>query len=197
MIIKEVTKQNRCKIEIVSTQKLIYTEFKSVKDQLGNKKTIIKNQYQFDLKVISKEELLTKRISKKPGFVYKFGDFLFYTALPKGVTPNDSVANAKHVCSAQGHSCCVHLSAETDEEGGCAKVRDIPMEFFKIEYPERLLSYVKDSNRIEKYDFITEGYESFNTSNNLFVVLNCEHVEFNPKKDSTKKKPSKNNSKTS
>lgn len=179
---EKLKEQTRCTLEIDGIQKLIFTEFKSVKDQLGNKKTVLKNQYQFYLKMISKEELLTKRLSKKPGFVYKIGDFFFYTDLPKAVTPSDSFANSKHICSAQGVPCCTHLSAKADEEGGCAKVRDIPMEFYQIEYPEKLLSYVKDSNRIEKYDFITEGYETFNTSNNIFVVLDCEHVQFSSEK---------------
>ena len=65
---------------------------------------------------------------------------------------------------------CYRLSAASDEEGGCAKVRD--------SYPDRC---------IENYPWIREGYQISNTvpGHNVFVVVRCEHFLEFPKREKT------------
>ena len=108
------------------------------------------------LKIISIMQLEEYRNSDIPGFVLKDKETYYYTELRNfGVDMDDIVG--KHKCS-YGKCCCKHLSAAPDAEGGCAKVRGL-------------------SNNIEKYDFITLGYETFNTTHDVFTVLKCSHYK--------------------
>ena len=51
---------------------------------------------------------------------------------------------------------CKRLLALPDEKGGCEKVRN-------------------HSSFLERYPWIKEGYETFNTRKDIFVVKKCEH----------------------
>lgn len=116
------------------------------------------SKYQdFKLVEVSREELLEIRKSKVAGFVLKLGDKLYYTEL----TPNISLFSVEicgdHQCCC-GQKMCKHLSAASDENGGCAKVRGY-------------------SYGIERYDFITKGCETFGTRHDMFVVASCVNYE--------------------
>ena len=60
-----------------------------------------------------------------------------------------------------GRIVCSRLSAESDEYGGCEKVRDF------------------SSAGIEKYPWIRQGYETFATKYDCFVVTQCDHFRVN------------------
>ena len=120
---------------------------------------VIEPLFSFSLTEITAKELAAYRRSGKPGFVLKYGGNLYYTSVPKKLNFVSSTILGEHRCAE-----CHHLSAASDEAGGCAKVRDY-------------------SKNIERYSWITTGYETFNTNHNVFVVVNCQHYEeFPPQK---------------
>lgn len=112
--------------------------------------------YQF--REITVEELKSLRKTKTPSFVYKEYERYFYCEIPydKSFLATNELGN--HMCSCQAIGCCERLSAASDKDGGCAKVRGY-------------------SIGIEKYPYIQTGYETFNTSNDVFVVLSCQNFK--------------------
>lgn len=128
----------------------------------------------YPLTHISEEELLQKRASKIPGFVYKVNNNLFYTSLPNNLS---FPYYDKHICSSSKSShVCKRLMSLEDSEGGCVKVKDRSFEYYNQNI--RSIRCLKHSKRIEKYDFITEGFETFNTTGyNIFIVLSCKNHE--------------------
>lgn len=72
-------------------------------------------------------------------------------------------SNSGHLCSRGGET-CDRLSAKTDEEGGCRKVR-------------------QRSRGIEVCDFITRGFEAVHTEQkcDCLVVEECENFRPSPK----------------
>ena len=106
----------------------------------------------FDLKEVTHKDLVISRMNKIPYFVLKKDGKLYYTEVPNKVSFISADILGPHVCG-QG---CAKLSAASDESGGCAKVRN-------------------DARYIEGFPWITDGYETFNTRTDVFVVANCLH----------------------
>ena len=104
---------------------------------------------------VSAEEIAEIRRSGAPSFVIKVDGQLYYGSTDK-VT-----LGAYSLCGAHQCGSCNRLSAASDEKGGCAKVRNC-------------------SKGIERYPWITTGYETFNTKHDSFVVGNCLHYEQYP-----------------
>lgn len=125
-------------------------ESKPIIKKVINSEVIGKNS----LKIISTMQLEEYRNSNIPGFVLKDKDTYYYAEIRDLEVDVDDIIG-EHKCSF-GKYCCKHLSAASDDDGGCAKVRGL-------------------SNNIEKYDFITLGYETFNTTHDVFTVLKCSH----------------------
>lgn len=111
----------------------------------------------FELVEVAKEDLVDRRRKKVPSFVLKMDGKFYYTSIPNEMNLVSSGILGRHKCAAIGHE-CHRLSAASDEQGGCAKVRD-------------------RSRCIERYPWITSGYETFNTKHDAFVVLSCLHYE--------------------
>ena len=111
------------------------------------------------LREVSLEQIEKIRRCRIPSFLYKYNGKFFYTKIAKKSIIH--LKDVEHCCSTQHHM-CIHLSPLRDEEGGCQKVRDIGRK-----------------KRIEKYPWITEGYETFNLSggDEQFIVIKCEHFE--------------------
>lgn len=103
---------------------------------------------------VTPKELAYYRRKKIPSFVLKAGDKLYYTTIPKNITFLGTDILGSHMC---GQQCC-HLSPVSDEEGGCAKVRNY-------------------ATFIEKYPWIKKGYETFGTRVDSFVVVECSHYK--------------------
>lgn len=126
-----------------------------------NKLDEIIESLSIDLTEVSLEELATYRKSKIPSFVLKIDGKLYYSSIPEDLNLYPYNIMGKHQCAIVAHE-CRRLSAASDENGGCEKVRNF-------------------SQKIEKYPWITIGYETFNTEHNSFVVLNCLHYESHKK----------------
>ena len=113
---------------------------------------------------VSKDELYNLKEEGEPGVVYKKGQNLFYANLssfPFQVVRLTLANTRSHACAI-----CRHLSALPDEQGGCSKVRAF-------------------SRNIENFDYILEGYETFNTPSDVFIVCKClnwEREHYVPKK---------------
>ena len=118
---------------------------------------------EFALIEVSPEELVEYRKNKVPSFVFKYDGKLYYTEIPYKVGMVGSTIFGEHKCATAGKE-CRRLSAATDEEGGCAKVRN-------------------RSNFIERYPWITTGYETFNTKHDTFIVISCSHYEMCPPRE--------------
>ena len=119
------------------------------------------------LRKVTEDELFELRASGKPGFVLKYDYSYFYSQIPDFLRFYfESLGD--HLCSNERCSCS-RLSAASDCNGGCAKVRDRVIQA----YNKPFTSALKASQRIEKYDFISHGFESFNTVQDSLVVLEC------------------------
>lgn len=112
----------------------------------------------FNLIEVTKEEVEQCRKAGIPSFLLKLGEKLYYAHISPNITFTDSnLLGGKHKCALQGKE-CKRLSAASDENGGCEKVRNY-------------------CNRIERYQFIARGYETFNTHNDSFFVASCDNYE--------------------
>lgn len=119
---------------------------------------------EFELRAISIPELKSLREGEKPYFVLKKGNCLLATKVDRNINfVSTTLWGRPHKCACAGRE-CLHLSAANDEKGGCEKVR-------------------RYSTQIEDYPWITLGYETFNTSNDAMVVLECEHFEKMPHRE--------------
>lgn len=114
----------------------------------------------FPLKEVTVAQLTDQRRKGTPGFVLKKDGVLYVTEIPKSINLYVCSLFGHHKCS-YGVKTCNRLSAASDEDGGCKKVRE-------------------RSKRIERYPWILSGYETFNTSQNVFVVTECLNYEDTP-----------------
>ena len=105
---------------------------------------------------VTREDLDKFRNAGISSFVVKKDGKLWYTNIPEDLSFYNSEILGTHKCSIP----CKRLSAAQDPEG-CAKVRGY-------------------STGIEKYPWIVEGYETFNTEKDSFVVCKCTHFESCP-----------------
>lgn len=108
----------------------------------------------YKLKEVSKNELIEYRQLNIPSFVLKYNGKLYYTQVDFNINFIALNLLNRHMC---GKNCC-HLSAASDENGGCLKVRQY-------------------SQGIENYPWITYGYETFATIHDSFVVADCSHYK--------------------
>ena len=115
---------------------------------------------EFPLMEVRKEEIPALRENHIPGIIIKENDKYYYAKIRRKMRfISDGYFVGKHMCaSSASDSCCARLSAASDEEGGCRKVRDI-------------------HKRIEKYPWISRGYQTFNTVQDAFAVLECSHYK--------------------
>lgn len=107
----------------------------------------------FPLIEVSSEALADYRKKGIPSFVLKTDGKLYYSAIPDNISFVSSTILGAHQCAIAGKE-CRRLSAASDEDGGCEKVRNY-------------------SKYIERYSWITTGYETFNTKQDSFVVAKC------------------------
>lgn len=129
------------------------------------KKELIETQEIFFTKA-SPEEIIRKRVNNESGIVMVFEGETYFANAPRK-------ARIETLEEVKLHKCrnCMRLSAKPDAEGGCAKVRDLPI---SLQDTERS---IRNKMRIEKYAFITEGMESVNTVDMETLVIQCEHFE--------------------
>lgn len=116
----------------------------------------------FPLHEVDLKELRKVRESGSPFFLMKdSGRYYVTTEIPKNLVYNSSdIMMLHHMCSHGGSNVCARLTAASDKDGGCAKVRDSGK-----------------SKRIEKYPWIEKGFEICNTKNDAFIVCDCKHYK--------------------
>lgn len=129
---------------------------------------VAKSPIEFNLREVSREKILDYRSSRRPGLVFVICGKYFYTPISKSVIFH----LGGHQCSLNGNV-CKHLSALPKELGGCPKVSDLLIYSINAKY-----TTLRDSKRIEKYDFIQFGYETFNVPNPVLTVLECTYCEY-------------------
>ena len=162
----------------------ISTEFQVEREKFidtGGIKTVIsENQISTRQKILNKyplskvtiEQLAQLRRSDKPGFVLKERGEYYYAQIDSECKFNAENILGLHRCAIVNKE-CRRLSAAFDNQGGCAKVRG-------------------HASNIERYDFITLGYETFNTEQDCLVVINCLNYECSlPRKKHSPKEISK------
>ena len=123
---------------------------------------------------ISRKTLFKIRYEKKIGLVFKYQYKYFYTSTDIKKVVRDYRSQSTHICAN-----CEHMSAAPDCDGGCANVRDFLPEFY-LTHGHNLIESIQLSNRIEKYDFIKLGLETFNNpeiGGNVFLVNECQNFE--------------------
>ena len=121
------------------------------RDLLGSKSKILV----FPLVPTNREELLKYRRLKIPSIILKKDGVLYYGRIPNNLTFPEVEFIGEHLCAKPAHE-CTRLSAASNEYGGCAKVRN-------------------RSRGIEYYRWITDGFETFGTQKDAFIVINCQH----------------------
>ena len=112
---------------------------------------------QFELKTITRQQLLEFRKKRIPSFVLKDNENFFYTTIDPEISFLSPDILGHHMCSL-APDCCDRLSPASDEDGGCAKVRNM-------------------ARFIELYPWISLGYETFNTRCDAFLVAKCDHYK--------------------
>ena len=116
----------------------------------------------YELKKVSKSELKElRKTTSAPAVIIKKCGICYWAELDPSCEKLDLMSHFKlgrmHYCAAAGKE-CARLSAASDECGGCAKVRDRG-----------------NLKRIERYPWITDGYQTLNMRNPVFFVSNCDH----------------------
>ncbi len=134
----------------------------------------------YALREISEEELLEVRLQKKAGFILKIYDTFFYTQIPKNFNflSSNILGNSEHLCKI-----CPFCSPKPDCEGGCLKIRNVDFKELRFLGYEKEIA-IKLSERIEKYDFIELGCESFHTNLETLIVASCSRYEQSREKNS-------------
>ena len=117
----------------------------------------------YPLSPVTAKEVADLRMSGASCFVLKLNGQLYYASIPNymGFIPA-SLLGGPHKCAAAGKE-CLRLSAASDEYGGCEKVRNL-------------------ARFIDRYPWITNGFETFNTKHDCFVVGCCSHYKSIPRK---------------
>lgn len=128
----------------------------------------VKTIMSIELMEVTAEELAVYRKSKISSFVLKINNKLYYASIPNDISFASYTILGPHKCALIDHE-CKRLSAASDKDGGCKKVREF-------------------SQCIEKYSWITTGYETFNTKYDCFVVVNCLHYQENTHRKPLEKK---------
>jgi len=139
-----------------TNEKKRLTKEKSRK-QISCSKTIL---YEFQLTEILKKEIPQLRREKTPSFVLKVGDRYYHTYIPKKLKFIGASIFGPHKCGI-----CNRMSAACDAEGGCKKIRE-------------------NSTGIERYPFVTVGFETFgyNYGRSAFFVGECANFEALPER---------------
>jgi len=117
------------------------------------------------LKEVSEEELMNIRLKRKLGVVLKLNGKLYF------LSDSSKAVIAREIFG--GHLCG---KCEFGSETICPKIMDW---FVKVFEEEGIVGpyAVKKAKRIEKYDFIVEGIEAFNTSDYYMIVTNCSKYQ--------------------
>ena len=172
-------------------------EYRSVQYRISSSQLIYIHDdvvHEFNLRPITEDKLIALRVKNSPGFVLKNNDNIYYAGILK---PMRFFVHCgyEHLCIM-----CKRCSALPDERGGCQKIRDFDKstvlhsrinnlkeqmrysgQFEKVSTKSLvhtcLPKSIEISKRIEKYPFVTYGFETFGTNTESLVILKCENFE--------------------
>lgn len=122
----------------------------------------------FPLRLVSQDELLNLRVSKIPGFVLKLDNRLYFAEIEYS-TVISCIENlpCKHLCAI-----CTNCLPNK-----CIKIQDGPVSFNLKYISSDYRNAVAKASRIDKYSFIHDGFETFNTVNDSFLIFDCGKYE--------------------
>lgn len=98
-------------------------------------------------------EIAECRKDGTPAFLLKKDSKFFMAKIPKKITIATIKNLEKPICAAKSKE-CARLSAASDAMGGCQMVRC-------------------NATGLENFKFICEGYETFNTAQDIFIASMC------------------------
>ena len=114
----------------------------------------------YPLQEVTHEELMQRRLSRKPIIIFKDGNKLY-------------CANFRDVSLMGGQQIGEHLCGECSMVcKGCPKVKDWTIAFH-IRNGKKFKEATYLSGRIEKYPFINLAIETFNCSVDAYLILEC------------------------
>lgn len=152
--------------EIALTAERCHSVYQITRKILRNGETKITNKslksqevkaMSWSLRKTDIKELAEYRRLGTPSFVLKVDGSLYHTVVPEDLSLLSTTLIGVHKCAIPNHECS-RLSAASDEDGGCAKVRS-------------------HACSIENYPFIKTGYELFGVNGYGFVVVECSHYK--------------------
>lgn len=176
--VEKVTKKYREEIYLIGTEKLVQERTITVVKSSGEEVTAPETKKrEFPLHKVSKAGLFKLRMLEKPLFILKQGEDYYYAVISKHLHMISCQMFGEHRCKSCDRAC-----ATSDEKGGCKKVRD--MEFGEyFQFGDGKKQALLSSKRIEKYPFVTLGYETINVAQECFMVASCSNFkEFPPRK---------------
>jgi len=124
------------------------------------------------LKEVSIEEIAEERAKGKIGIVLKYGDtnYMYIFSNTKVRAKEREKEEIRYILGS--HLC---NSCDIEQSGKlCPKIADASADTCK-RYHADVIEAIMDSKRIEKYDFIRQGIECFNSLKEYFVVSECSH----------------------
>lgn len=140
------------------------------------KKLVKVEKKDFPFQLASEGELMEMRVSGKKLFIlYKKG-YRFYTEIPE-ISFGAFVSVGKNLCSF-GNGCCKYLLPMPTSCGGCDKVYDLPLSKY-LGHGYTAAEQFEFGKRIDKYSFITAGFEVCNIAIPVFVVFECKNCKYN------------------
>ena len=142
--------------QLIGTEILRFQDDKETKD--------------YKLWKVKQHELIEIRAAAKPGFVLKVGNNLYYAEVPREAHLHVSAKrHTKHKCGN-----CSKLKQVIYGCGGCGKILDCSIDTYRREGCSEKKAVVL-SKRIEKYEFIVLGFETFNVEAEDFTVVRCQN----------------------
>ena len=172
---EETTKRYRDEIYLVGTEKLVQertiTTIKIRGEVVISSET---KKREFTLHEVSRAGIFKLRMLEKPVFLLKKEGKYYYAIISKNLHMISCQALGEHLCKTCDRAC-----AASDEKGGCQKVRD--MEFGEyLTFGNGKKNAILASKRIEKYPFVTLGYETINVNQDCFMVADCSNFRHFP-----------------
>ncbi|MBQ9315125.1 MAG: hypothetical protein IJ220_09085 [Clostridia bacterium] len=119
-------------------------------------------------------EILSHRLNAVPTFVLKVEDCLYLADISYRIhlTKNLNAIEKEHLCNN-----CKACHPYPEQFGGCSKVRDCSIDAYE-QIGNSFEDAVDLSKRIEKYPFITYGYETFGVKVEVLCVSQCINYKY-------------------
>ena len=121
----------------------------------------------YTFREVTAAELFQLRLSKVPGVVYKKGGKLFYVQVPGTLHINGRDSLGVHLCGKQCTQVCK----------GCPRTPSLTVGYQQQTLLKDFPAAVKNSWRLERFDFVHSGIEAFNmdVANDACLIFKCDN----------------------